>query len=300
MKVLNFGSCNLDLVYRVDHLTRPGETQASLSVETFPGGKGLNQSIALARAGAEVYHAGCIGEDGAWLRDLLRENGVDTSFLQTVPGKTGHALIQVDTAGANCILLFGGANRAVTEDAARGVLRFFDPGDAVVLQNAISEVPAIVRSARERGLRIFYNPSPLDDDALKPDLDEIDCILVNETEAAGLSGSGEPEGFAAWLRQNHPDLTAVLTLGPKGCVYVDKERTLSQPAFSFPVVDTTAAGDTFTGYFVAAVMENKPVEEALRLASAASSMAVSRPGAAPSIPTLAEVSEILPALREID
>lgn len=297
MKILNFGSCNIDYVYSLDHIVRPGETEATSALEIFPGGKGLNQSIAIARAGASVFHAGCIGEDGGMLRELLASCGVDTSYLVSVPGKNGHAVIQLSCKGENSIFLFGGSNEKITEELCDEVLRNFGSGDILLLQNEISCLSYIIDSAQKRGLCIILNPSPLDDALRALDLSKLSYLILNEVEAADLSGSDTAEGALAFFRCRYPDLRVVLTLGERGSVYADAEGELYQPAFLAEVVDTTAAGDTFTGYFVAGLASGAPLSETLRLASAAAAVAVTGKGAAPSIPTRERVLSLLPALR---
>ena len=140
MKVLNFGSLNLDYVYQVESILIPGETQASKSRQIFCGGKGLNQSIALAKAGIPVYHAGLIGEGGEPLLEVCKENGVNTEFIRQIPGPCGHTVIQVDENGQNCILLFGGSNRSMTKEFVDTVLNSFEEGDIILLQNEINEL----------------------------------------------------------------------------------------------------------------------------------------------------------------
>ena len=162
MKILNFGSLNIDRVYSVDEFVRAGETISSLKMETYAGGKGLNQSIAAARAGEEVYHGGMIGEDGLFLKELLAENGVETSFIGVTGAQTGHAIIQVNAGGQNSILLFGGANRMIDREFADHVLGNFDRGDILILQNETSSLGYIVDRAWEKGMRIALNPSPIE------------------------------------------------------------------------------------------------------------------------------------------
>ena len=160
VKVLNFGSLNLDYVYQVDRFVRPGETLAVRSLEVKCGGKGLNQSIALARAGAQVSHAGCIGAGGESLKALLEENGVNSDFVMSVPETQGHTVIQVTPEGENCILLYGGSNRCVTPRQIEDTLRRFGPGDYLVLQNEINLQDYIMKKASEKGMVILMNPSP--------------------------------------------------------------------------------------------------------------------------------------------
>lgn len=297
MKVLNFGSLNLDYVYQVDHFVAPGETLSSTAQVVNPGGKGLNQSIALARAGAETCHAGCVGAGGEGLRSLLAENGVDTAFLRPVEELQGNAVIQVVPSGENCILLFGGSNQCVTGAQIDETLGAFRPGDYLVLQNEMNELPRMVDRAYERGLRIVLNPSPFDEKLKAVDFAKLTWLLMNEVEAGQLSGSEDPEQAWALLHGKYAGLSVLITLGKEGSVaYRVTENgveTARQAAFPVQAVDTTAAGDTYTGYFIGGLMEGLPLAECMRRASMASAISVTRPGAAPSIPTRDEVEAAL-------
>lgn len=293
MKILNFGSLNIDMVYDVEHIVSPGETIRSLEMTLFAGGKGLNQSIALARAGGNVFHAGIIGEDGEMLKNILAENNVDLKYLKKITeAKTGHAIIQVDKSGENCILLFSGANHQISTHFADEVLKDLSKGDILVLQNEISNLPYIVKTASKKGMKIILNPSPFNEVIKEIDLNDIYCIILNEIEAECISG-GSIDGFENWAKSNYPDLKIMLTLGKKGARFISRDLTCEHPIFPVNTVDTTAAGDTFTGYFVVGMSENKPIEKVLRYASAASALAVSKKGAAPSIPKFNEVEEFL-------
>lgn len=288
-KILNFGSLNMDFVYAVAHTVRGGETEASLGLQVFPGGKGLNQSIAAARAGLSVFHAGLVGEDGGLLLDTLKADGVDTRFVGTVPGRSGHTIIQVDENAQNAILLFGGANRAVTPAYADEVLAHFSAGDIVLLQNEISAVPHILRRAAEAGLSVWFNPSPMDDGALACELSLVSVFLLNEIEGEQLTGTAEPGAILDRMAEKYPQAAVVLTLGAAGAWYAKAGVRVFCPAEKAEAVDTTAAGDTFTGYFLRGMFDGRTPEEALRLAARASAIAVSRPGASPSIPRFSEV-----------
>lgn len=289
MKVLNFGSLNLDYVYSVDHIVMPGETLSSAEMNTFCGGKGLNQSIALAKAGVSVYQAGLIGEDGGALVYELRKAGVNTEFVKFVQGKTGHAIIQVDKSGQNCILLYGGANQKMTKSYIDEVLSHFDKGDILLLQNEINLLNYIIECAYEKGMMIILNPSPYNEKLNPCDFGKISLFLLNEVEGGQITGESRPEEILKKMRESYPDAKIMLTLGSEGCVYRDKDRTCHAGIFKVDAVDTTAAGDTFTGYFISSIIDGLPVEEGLRLASKASAIAVTREGAAPSIPTKEEV-----------
>lgn len=292
MKVCNFGSLNIDLVYAVDHAVIPGETLSSTKREEFCGGKGLNQSIALARAGATVYHAGCVGADGGMLRAFLEENGVDVRYVRELPGASGHAVIQVDENGQNSILLYGGTNQRITEEMVTEVLAQFAPGDYLVLQNEINALPFIMQTAKERGLKVIFNPSPFDKSVLSYPLETVSWFVVNEIEGAAIAGTEEPREILAYLATKYPSTGVVLTLGHRGSLCCVDAQVLEQPIFPVTAKDTTAAGDTFLGYFFALLEEYGP-EAALRMASAASAISVTADGAAPSIPTLAAVKEFL-------
>ena len=294
MKFLNFGSLNLDFVYDVEHFVRPGETISSAALNTFSGGKGLNQSVALSRAGAQTYHGGCIGKDGQILLDGLRAAGADVSFVRVLKScRTGHAIIQVDPSGQNCILLFGGANQAVTDVQIEETLSRFGAGDFLLLQNEINGLEQLMEKAAEKEIRIAFNPSPIDGKISQLPLEKVEFFLLNEIEGAALGGGNRPEEILEGLKKQYPKAKIVLTLGKEGALYFDGEKTFFQPIFPVKVMDTTAAGDTFTGYFLEAVSRGLPGDVCLKRAAAASAIAVSRKGASPSIPDGAEVDAFL-------
>jgi len=288
VKVLNFGSLNLDFVYSVRALARPGETVHAQAREQFCGGKGLNQSIALARAGLPVFHAGCVGEDGAPLLKLLAENGVDTRHVRSLPGGSGHAVIQVEESGENSIILYGGANRAVQEAYIRETLADFSAGDVLVLQNEINGLALLLTQAREKGMRVVFNPAPFTREVCALPLDSVDYLFVNETEGMGLSGETDAKKIADTLFVRY-GCAVVLTLGKDGARYRDGMSDFIQPIFPAKAVDATGAGDTFTGFFLSAVFSGKTPQEAMALAARASAVTVSRLGAAQSIPFLREL-----------
>ena len=296
MKVLNFGSLNIDYVYDVDNFVKKGETISSKGLNVFCGGKGLNQSVALARAGADVYHAGMIGKDGIFLVDFLKNSGVNVgNILIRDDIRTGNAIIQRDISGDNCIILFAGANRSITRDYVDKVLEKFGRGDYIVLQNEISELPYIVESAHRQGMKIVLNPSPMDEKIGELNLSYIDYFLLNETEALKLSGIDkfDSKKCMSGLVNTYKGAGVLITLGDKGAIYSDGNIFVEQKAVKTKAVDTTAAGDTFTGYFVNGILGGKEIKEAINEATIAASIAVSRIGAAPSIPAMNEVKERL-------
>lgn len=296
-KVLNFGSLNLDYVYSVDHFVQPGETLSASSQAVNPGGKGLNQSIALARAGAQTCHAGCLGAGGEMLEAILKESGVDTSQLKHVRELQGNAIIQVTPSGENCILLYGGSNQCVTEEQVEATLAAFSENDWLVLQNEINNLPLIVEKAHEQGMKIVLNPSPYDKKLSAVDFSKLSWLLVNEVEAAQISGSDDAGEAWRLLHERYPALSVLITLGGAGSVafQVDGDQviTAKQAALRVKAVDTTAAGDTYTGYFIAGLMEGRPLSECMLRASTAAAIGVTRHGAAPSIPSRDEVEKAL-------
>lgn len=293
MKILNFGSLNIDYVYSVDHIVRGGETILSSKSETFCGGKGLNQSIALARAGIQVYHAGLIGREGQLLLETCARYGVDTTYIRELPEKGGHTMIQVDADGQNSIILYGGTNQMQTKEYIDEVLAHFDSGDYLILQNEINLLDYIIDKAYERKMKIVLNPSPFDSKLKSCDLTKIYLFMLNEIEGEQFTGYSDPDKILTSLSEKFPCARFVLTLGSNGSVYYDGKEKIYQEIFPVEAVDTTAAGDTFTGFFMAAVISGKSIGEALCIASKASSIAVSRAGASVSIPSASEVKESL-------
>jgi len=297
MKVLVFGSLNIDYNYSVDHFVQKGETLSSSALSVFSGGKGLNQAIALAKAGVEVYQAGCIGEDGKFLVDILEEAGVQTRYIDVRRDvRTGNAVIQNDKEGDNCILLYGGANQAISKVYIDVVLADFTAGDYIILQNEINEMAYIIKQAKEKGMIIVLNPSPMDEKIHGYPLDSVTYLMLNEVEAAQLLGHDEADevdadAIAEELHQQFPQMKIVLTLGSSGSVYKDAKQLVKQKCYQVKTVDTTAAGDTYTGYFFASLMRELPVQEAMDVASRAAAVAVGTKGAATSIPYLADLEK---------
>lgn len=289
MKLLDFGSLNIDHTYQLPHLVRPGETLASDSYHKSEGGKGFNQAVALAKAGQEVYLAGAIGQDGLFLRDYLQELGVHTEHLCVLDAPTGHAMIQLDTEGQNCIILFGGTNGMITEAMIDEVLADFGAGDYLLLQNEISHVDSIICAAHAKGMHIILNPSPMSPELLTWPLELVEWFILNEIEGADITGKTQPEEMLDELLRRYPACHVVLTLGERGSVYADATQRIDQSIVPAHTVDTTAAGDTFTGYFLHALLQGEAIQQALKTAACASAITVSRPGAGRSIPAAEEV-----------
>lgn len=289
MKLLDFGSLNIDHTYQLPHLVRPGETLASDSYHKSEGGKGFNQAVALAKAGQEVYLAGAIGQDGLFLRDYLQELGVHTEHLCVLDAPTGHAMIQLDTEGQNCIILFGGTNGMITETMIDEVLADFGAGDYLLLQNEISHVDSIICAAHAKGMHIILNPSPMSPELLTWPLELVEWFILNEIEGADITGKTQPEEMLDELLRRYPACHVVLTLGERGSVYADATQRMDQSIVPAHTVDTTAAGDTFTGYFIHALLQGEAIQQALKTAACASAITVSRPGAGRSIPAAEEV-----------
>lgn len=293
MRILNFGSLNIDEVYRVADFVHPGETVPAQSRTIVAGGKGLNQSIALARAGASVTHAGCIGADGIFLEGTLAANGVDVSLLRKSELPTGRAVIQVSDSGQNAILHYPGANLDIDTEYIRKIFSHFGPNDWVLLQNEISCVSEIMELAASRGMHIVFNPSPITKNIESLPLGVVSCFHLNEHEGAALSGTDNPERMLVSLRERFPRAQFVLTLGDAGAYFAGRDETFFCEACPATPVDTTGAGDTFTGFLVASITSGKTPREAMAIASQAAALSITRHGASASIPTMEEVQKAM-------
>ncbi|MDR1903985.1 MAG: ribokinase [Treponema sp.] len=292
MKILVFGSLNIDLTFSVDHIVAPGETIDSTSMTRSAGGKGANQAAALAKAGMPVYMAGKIGQDGQFLLDLLQSYGVNTERVVKYDGATGQAIIQLDSNKQNAIVLYSGGNSAISINEIHQTIAEFDTGDLIVLQNEIVHVREIMECAKKGGLRICLNPSPCNKKIMDLPLNLVDILFVNEIEGTSLAGL--PPDSHLPLVLNHlverfPQGEIILTAGKDGAYYGFGKQRAKGDIVNLPVADTTGAGDTFTGYFIAAREKKMSVPQALAIACRASSIAVSRKGAMESIPFGEEV-----------
>lgn len=297
MAVINFGSINIDHVYQVDHFVQPGETIASNNYQVLLGGKGANQSIALAKAGAEVLHVGCINENDTKFKQAMIKHGVNGRFIRCSDTASGHAIIQVTPNGENAIFLFGGANREISERDIQTALSDTDANDWVLLQNETSGIADILAAAKAKGLKVAFNPAPMTHDIKSLNFQHIDLLIVNEVEAAELSECARMNDIEAFFQSHFAHAEVIITMGKQGAKYIHPKNTNKDdiviPAFVVEVVDTTAAGDTFIGFFMAHYQQHSIPQQALRFACAASALTVTKQGAAQSIPNIDEVEAFL-------
>lgn len=289
MTIYNLGSINIDHFYAVPHLPSPGETLAASGYRQGLGGKGANQSAAAARAGARVVHIGAVGPEGGWAVERLAGWGVDVSHVARLDTPSGHAIINVDDAAENTIVLFPGANRAMPESLVAAALAGAGPGDTLLLQNETAHQALAARIGRDRGMRVLYSAAPFDVGAVRSVLQNVSVLAVNAVEADQLCAAlGLPLD-----RLPVPQL--LVTRGAEGAEWHDLARgeTVRQAAFKVAAVDTTGAGDTFAGYVAASLDAGLSPAAALRRAAAASAVKVTRPGTADAIPDAAEVDRFL-------
>lgn len=293
MKYLVFGSLNVDYTYRVDQLVHKGETIKAHSEEISYGGKGFNQAIALSRASNSdnVYFAGCIGKDDTGHLGLLMKERINTDLIKRSKLSTGKAIIQVDNDGNNAIIIYSGANYDITSSDIDRILSTFNKGDIIMLQNEISGVNEIIDKAKAIGTTIIYNPSPYNEEVAKVDLSLVDYLFINEIEGAMMSGYSSAEEILDDIHRRYPLMKTVLTLGEKGSLYMDENgKVLTQGIYQTKAVDTTSAGDTYTGYFIANLAN---IPYAMKAAAIASGIAVSIKGSSKSIPKQETVERVL-------
>ena len=293
MAVINFGSINIDHVYQVVHFVQPGETLASSDYQQLLGGKGANQSIALAKAGTEVKHVGRIHELDAHFKQTMIKNGIDCKYVTCSQTPTGHAIIQVTPEGENAIVLFGGANHELTNQDIMRALDSAQQGDWVLTQNETSGIDQVLRQSKQEGLNVAFNPAPMTESVKHLPHDCIDLLIVNEVEAAEISGCHELDDIEAYFRRDWSHAEVIITLGKAGVRMLKGEQSIDVAAFVVNAVDTTAAGDTFIGFFLSAYSQGEDAKQALTRACAASALAVTRVGAAQSIPSPDEVDAFL-------
>ena len=293
MAIYNLGSINVDHFYQVKSFATAGETISSSRYKRGLGGKGANQSIALSLAGAKVRHIGAINYNEVWIINELNQFGIDTQGIHFAEQATGHAIIQVNEHSENCIVLFKGANFCLKAQTVQQELKHVTKTDWLLLQNETSLRAETVAQIRRSGCSIIYNPAPMDIEVVRELADKVDVMVVNETELLALAGIHDVDQAITHLLSSYPELTLVVTLGVAGSVYVDREQRIVQPAFPVQAVDTTAAGDTFLGYFLAAIDSGQPPQRALLEASAAAAICVTRAGTSAAIPNRNEVLEFM-------
>lgn len=293
MKVLVFGSLNIDFIYKLEHIVMPNETIKSTTCEVSAGGKGLNQAMAFAKTGLPVYIASNLGKNGQVLADTLSSGNVDISLLNHVDEDSGEAIIQVDENGNNAIIVCGNCNEHITEEYIESVFSHFEKGDILVIQNEINNLDLIINTAKDKGIKLVFNPSPFNHVIKTLPMNKIDYLFINEVEGKQLTGFEDEKSIVKHILKDYPDMKIVLTLGERGAVYADKNEYIYEPAKKVEVVDTVGAGDTFTGYFIYGVESGKTIKESLQMAAIASSIVIGRHGAGNSIPTLYEVEKAL-------
>ena len=294
MKVFNFGSINIDHIYRVGDLVRPGETIASDNYRMMLGGKGANQSIALVKAGMMVQHIGRISDADEWICRKFQDYGIGAYCLRLVDEPTGHAIIQVTDQGENAILLHGGANQSHSINDLAEYISNSDNGDWLLLQNECNLTSEALELAKKQGMTVVFNPAPMTPEVKELPLQYVDHLIVNEIEAEGLINDPvitleQPEALLNELYSRYAHMKIVLTLGDKGVMYRDAEQTVTVAAEKVETVDTTAAGDTFIGYYIQQFMTGASVRTALEVASKASAITVQTIGASESIPDMQQL-----------
>jgi len=292
VKIFNYGSINIDHIYQVPHLVTPGETISSTVYQQVLGGKGANQSIALAKAGAVVKHIGRCHKADQWALEQMLQAGVDCELAQLVDQPSGHAIIQVDAQAENSIVLFGGANQSFSIEDFEQALSSAQAGDYLLLQNECNNIETMINMAVERQLKVVLNPSPMITNIATFPLDKVAMLVVNEIEISQLLGQSfhSAQEIVTAVRKHYRNIDVVVTLGAKGAMWINNEECIEVNALKVEVVDTTAAGDTFLGFLLAAISEGRTYKEALMIGCKASALAVQSMGASSSIPSMAQVS----------
>ena len=286
MKILNFGSINKDFFYSVDDFVKPGETISSIKYNVKIGGKGLNQSVGISKAGQKIYHAGIINKDDTFILDRLKKWNINCENIVLGVNPTGHAIIQVDKNGENSIIIHGGANHDFDIKFIKSVLSKFDSGDILVLQNEINNIKEIIDRAHHKKMKIVFNPAPFNNEILSYDLNKISTLILNQTEGEALSKEKKPVNILRVLKSKFNNTEIILTLGEKGSLYSFKDELLKIKAHKVDTIDTTGAGDTFIGYYVAGIASEISKKNNLNRASEAAAIATTKLGGAESIPKI--------------
>ncbi|MGJ8621832.1 MAG: ribokinase [Yoonia sp.] len=288
MAIWNLGSINADHVYRVAHLPGAGETISSSGRQIFLGGKGTNMSVAAARAAAQVHHIGAVGPDGRWALDRLLEYGVDTRNIAVLETETAQAIIMVDDAGENAIVLHAGANAEIPQATLQAAISDAHTGDWLVMQNETNLQRTAAQMGRKLGLKVAYAAAPFDAERVQAVLPHLDFLILNAVEAEQLQ---EATGHSV---TDLPVRDIIVTLGSDGADWYGPEGKQHFPAIKVDPVDTTGAGDTFTGYVLAGLDRGMPMGQAIAQATKAAALMVMRHGTADVIPDLSEVQAFQP------
>ena len=289
-RILNFGALNIDHVYQVDHISRPGETLVGSNYARFAGGKGANQSVAIARAGGSVAHVGKVGTEGQWMVRNMQSDGVDVSRIVISDRPGGHAIIQVDRKGENSIVVYGGTNREISEAEIREAFAHALESDLILVQNEINNIPLIMEQASRRSLPVYFNAAPMLSEVRSYPLEFVHTFFINETEGEALTGTSKEERIIEEMLALYPRAHVILTLGTRGVIYSDSQKLVRRDVErKVKVVDTTGAGDTFVGYYMAAIGGGEDVEEALQAAGVAAAYCVTQSGANDSIPSASDL-----------
>lgn len=294
------GSLNMDLVVNVDTMPKPGQTIIGSNFKEVPGGKGANQAVAMARLNGNVSMIGKVGEDGfgQTLINSLKNDKVDTTYIQTSKGATGVALITVDKNAQNSIVVSPGANFEVKEEDLDNNIEAIKNSDIVVLQleTPLNTIKYALNKAKELNKYTILNPAPavkLDDEIIK----NVDLLTPNETELEILSEmkiENEDDISKATNKMIEKGVKElIVTLGSKGSLYINKEKSFFKSAYKVDAIDTTAAGDSFTGALAVALSNNKSIDEAMDFASKVGALSVMKEGAQSSLPTLKDVESFI-------
>lgn len=306
MRILNIGSINIDYVYQTPHFVSGGETLEATHRSVFMGGKGLNQTVAIARSGLDVSHAGVLGADGQFLYDFLKTSKVNIDHVRIDPSfASGHTFIQVTPDAENAILYFPGTNHQVTQNLVCEALESLSANDLVLFQNEVNDIDRILIEAKKRNLLTIFNPAPFDANVCNYPLECVDVLILNRTEAQGMLGQNllDTQSALKALQEKLPNAVIILTLGAKGIVYAlphEAPRTID--SYCVKAVDTTGAGDTFVGYAMHAICSWFEAHDAqtfhalLDTAVLAAAISVTRAGAVASIPTMEEVQQFRKSL----
>ena len=286
MKILNFGSINKDYVYSVNEFVSPGETIKTYEFKEFLGGKGLNQSVAVSRSGSKIYHAGCINKNDENIKKQLNKWKVDTSNIYYVDEPTGHAIIQVNTCGENSIIIHGGANLKITSKQIDQTISKFRRDDIIIIQNEINRIPEIIDRAYYQRMKIIFNPAPFSEEVLNYPLKKVNTLIYNELEGKGLSGKNTIKEIRSELSEKFPEIKHIITLGDRGSIYFDNENKIIVDAIKVDTIDSTAAGDTYIGYYVSSMSNKMTVKDSMLRASKAAGISTKKLGGAISIPSI--------------